>query len=290
MTAATGNGLLLGTAHDDILIATNGANTETLWGLNGNDIYSYTSGNGLVYISDSGGTDTLKLGGLTASSLSYSEDSGGVNLYFTDGVAGDRFGFGVSQIEYIVYSDGTTEALLSTGLSLTATSGTSTLRGEGGNNTLFGSTGTQTLIGQSGNDTLIAGTGSQSLLGQGGNDTFIGGTGTQFLSANVNPGNDIYMAAVGSTSVVAGTGNDTISYSSGDGTLTISDAGGTDTLKLGSGLTAANVFFTESSNGADLIITDGTSGDQITVKNAITTSADRVEALIYGDGSTLDLT
>ena len=52
--------------------------------------------------------------------------------------------------------------------------------------------------------------------------------------------------------------------------LTIQDnVCGTNTIELGSGITTGDVSLAASGN--DLLITDGVSGDQITIKNQLTT-------------------
>jgi Ca2+-binding RTX toxin-like protein len=278
LVAQTGNSTLIGLAGANTMIAVAGSGTETLKGSTGNDTYSYDSGTGAIEIIEAtnGGTDTLKLGtGLTSSNVSLTESSNGFDMLILDGTGGDLITMyqqtdtvTSNHVETLVYGDATSISLI--GINVTAASGTSTLNGTTGNDTLNGTTGNQYLYGDSGNDTFIGGIGTQTLAG---------GTGA-----------DVLIAGVGTTSANGGTGNDTYSYASGDGAMIITEGGGTDTLKLASGLNASNVFFSESSNGADLIITDGTSGDQITVKTAITTAGYKVETLVYGDSSTLDLT
>ena len=87
-----------------------------------------------------------------------------------------------------------------------------------------------------------------------------------------------------------GAGNDTYSYASGNGQVLISESSGTDTLKLGSGLTSSNVTFSETTNGADLLIVDGTTGDQVDIFDQLTVAADQVETLVYGDGTSIGMT
>src|ERR1035437_7206656 len=93
------------------------------------------------------------------------------------------------------------------------------------NLTLFAQSGNSTLSGTGGTDTLIAvnGAGTETLLGSGGNDVYL--------------------------------------YTAGNGNVIINENGSNSAaapLKPASGLTSANVSFTETSNGSDLIITDGT--------------------------------
>jgi hypothetical protein len=121
-------------------------------------------------------------------------------------------------------------------------------------------TGGLTLTAQPGNSSLATFVGTNTLIAVGSN------SGTETLIGN--------------------TGSDTYSYSSGDGKVFIVDTSGTDTLKLGSGLIASNIFFTDNTTATDLIITDGVSGDTITLHSQSTAP---VETLVYGDGSTLSL-
>ena len=93
-------------------------------------------------------------------------------------------------------------------------------------------------------------------------------TGSSTLIASAFGGNNTLIAVAGGSTetLEGGPGNDTYSYSSGDGAVYINEQGfgGTDTLKLGSGLTSANVSLSMT-NGADLLIADGTGGDLITI-------------------------
>ena len=279
LVAQTGSSTLVAIGGNNTLIAVSGANTETLEGNTGNDLYSYASGTGKVYIADQGGTDTLKLGtGLTSANVVFSESANGADLLITDGVGGDLITVkngirnAANQIENFVYGDGSTANLSS--IVLTAAAGNTTLNGTAGNNILVGTTG------------------NQHINGAGGADVFNGGIGTQTLNGSGNTGNNIFFAGVGTTSAEGDTGNDIYNYAAGDGALVITDQGGTDTLILGSGMTAANTVLSESSNAFDILLTDGTGGDLVTIKDAIPGSFSnfRVETLVYGDGTTTSLT
>jgi Ca2+-binding RTX toxin-like protein len=270
LTAASGDSVLHGSSSNDTLIGSSGtqtlhgnggndvfvmgSGTELAFGGSGNDTYSYSSGDGQMTIIDSGGTDTLKLGsGLTAANVSLSEDMYGNDLLVLDGTGGDEVdisGFASHLVHTLVYGDAST-LNLSSGITVTAASGDSALNGT------------------SGNDTLIATSGNQVVTGNGGNDTFIAGSGT--------------------LAIYAGTGNDTYSYASGDGQLNINETGGTNTLVLGSGLTAANVFLSESGSGYDLLMTDGVSGDEIDVNSGLYMPTYDLQTLVFGDSTTLDL-
>src|SRR5262249_21326352 len=102
--------------------------------------------------------------------------------------------------------------------------------------------------------------------GGGGNDAFISG-----------PGNDV---------MNGGSGNDTYIYKAGDGSDTINEGGGNNKLVLGAGLTPADVTFNVS--GWDLLISDGSAGDQIRI--AWHYLGYQVQTLVYGDGTSISLT
>ena len=251
LVAGSGTATLMGKGGNDTFIA--GTGTATLIGGAGNDTYSYASGAGAVTISDAGGANTLKLGtGLTAASITMALATNGSDLLVSDGVSGDlivvQSGVSGRAIQKLIYGDGSTNNLAGV-LTLTSSSGTEE----------WGTTG---------NDTLVGVAGSATLMGKGGNDTFIAGSGTQTL--------------------LGSTGNDTYSYASGSGVVTIADNGGTNVLKLGSGLNASNVLFGLSANRSDLLISDGVTGDLITI--AAGASGRAVQTLIYGDGTTKSLT
>ena len=149
--------------------------------------------------------------------------------------------------------------------------------------------GASVLNGTPGDDTLTATSGTQTLIGNSGNDTFVGASGTESLMGNGYAGdnNATFVIGTGVTTAYGGAGNDTYSLcASGDGHLTINEAGGQNTIVLASGLTAGSLTFTAS--GHDLLITDGTSGDQITIKNELT-NIQGVQTIEFSDSSTESL-
>jgi Ca2+-binding RTX toxin-like protein len=377
LNGVTGNDTLMGSSGTQTLngdggndIFIDGTGTITALGGSGNDIFSYASGDGTFIISASSGTDTLKLAsGLTSANVSIAESTNGSDLLITDGTGGDLItvsgetSSGVANLEMLVYGNGSTFNLASGGFTLTATTGSSTLNGDAGNDTLIAvnGSGTETLRGNAGNDlySYTAGNGVVVINENGGNsasdtlklssivaadvtftetngadmvitdgtggdqmdlinqtngtgsqiETLVYGDGsTQNISTNLTlyaqSGNATVSGTSGADTLIAvngsgtemlfgGAGNDTYSYTAGNGKVVISEGNANsaaDTLKLDSSLTSANVTFSESSNGSDLIILDGTSGDQVTITNAIVSSPYQVETLKYGDGSTLNLT
>ncbi len=298
----TGNESLLGEGGTDTFFAGTSSTASILAeGSTGNDLYSYSSGDGEFEVFDNGvalSTDTLKLGtGLTQSALTFTETADGEDILMTDGISGDQVDLHDQYLnvnyktEYIVFGDGSTLSVATGGLKITAASGaTAAVNGLGGNDTLYANTGTDTLNGLGGNDTFYGSSGSDSLNGSTGNDTFFGGTGTETMAGS--SGNNSFFAGTASTAAIsatASTGNDFYTYSSGDGGFTITDTGGTDTLKLGTGLTASNIWLGESANAWDVILTDGTAGDKVEIVTQLSVVADRIENFIFGDGSTLNL-
>ena len=291
LIGGAGNETLTGNGGNDTFIA--GTGTETMVASYGNDKFSYAQGSGNVTINDAYGNDTLYLGtGLTAANVVFAVS--GNNLLITDGSAGDQiailnqylwssgyvpnYALGMlNQIETVVFGDGSSIAI-SSGLPLHAN-------------------GNGSLVGTSGNDTLIGGNGNETLIGNGGNDTFLGGTGIQIM--NASNGNNVFISGSGGETFNGGSGNDTYSYARGAGNVVINDVYGSDTLYLGTGLTAANVVFAVSGN--NLLITDGTAGDQITIQNQylwnygyypsyVSGNLGQIEKLVFADGSSIDLT
>ncbi|MFC3321337.1 hypothetical protein [Mesorhizobium cantuariense] len=274
IVGGAGNDTLNGTAYADTL--TGGAGTDTLNGndgndtlnggiandvLNGgsgNDTYVFNSGDGSDTINEnSGAGDTIQLGaGLTAANVFFNVS--GSDLLISYG-AGDQIKLADQyywastsyQVETLIYGDGTTISLTG-GLPIVGGTGNDTLNGTNGNNALYGLVGDDTLNGNDGDDVLTGGVGSDVLNG--------------------------------------GSGNDTYAFSSGDGADIINDNSGTaDTIRLGAGLTAANVFFNVS--GSDLLISYG-AGDQIKLVDQYywASTSYQVETLMYGDGTTISLT
>jgi Ca2+-binding RTX toxin-like protein len=260
LNGSSGNDVLYGLAGNDILNGNGGNDTfiggtgnDSLNGGTGNDTYVYNQGDGSDVIFDTGGSDTIRLGsGLTAANVTFNVS--GYDLLIGDGTSGDLIDL---RYQYLVSNYQVETLVYGDGSSISLTGGLP----------ITGTTGNDTLNGTSFSDTLSGGAGNDTLNGNGGNDTFIGGTGNDSLNG--------------------GTGNDTYVYNQGDGSDVIFDTGGNDTLRLGSGLTPANVTFNVS--GYDLLIGDGTTGDQIDLRYQYLVSNYQVETLVYGDGNTLNL-
>lgn len=115
------------------------------------------------------------------------------------------------------------------------------------------------------------------MIGTSGNDTITGTSGDDFIDGKG-----------GTDSVTGSGGNDTFVFNSGYGKLTINEvytSGQTPVLKLGTGITASTLHATQSGN--NMVLTDGVSGDQITLIGMWTTSTDGVATVQFSDGTTL---
>lgn len=130
--------------------------------------------------------------------------------------------------------------------------------GDVGNNSLFGGVNNDVLKGLEGNDVIF---------GDGGNDYIEGGKGNDQLKG--------------------GAGNDIYKFNLGDGIDVIEDGAGTDKIIFGEGVSLANITFARVGN--DLVISIGSNGDQIGIKNFYSATVNRVENIIFIDGSQFSL-
>jgi Ca2+-binding RTX toxin-like protein len=115
---------------------------------------------------------------------------------------------------------------------------------------MTGTTGSDTLYGTSGADLIDGKGGNDSVIGNGGNDTFVFNAGYGHLEINE-------------------------SYKSGQ----------VPVLQLGAGIAASALNASKSGN--NLLLTDGVSGDQITLDNMWTTATAGVAGVQLSNGTTL---
>jgi predicted extracellular nuclease/uncharacterized protein YjiK len=120
------------------------------------------------------------------------------------------------------------------------------IRGNGGNNTLFGSLGSDTIYAGGGNDSVFGLGGNDILLGEAGNDQLYAGFGNDYLDGGSGndriadlggnnkilggAGNDTILVGFGSNLIDGGTGNDSIYLSFGRDTIALARGNGTDTI------------------------------------------------------------
>jgi Ca2+-binding RTX toxin-like protein len=147
-----------------------------------------------------------------------------------------------------------------------------TVHGGVGDDSLVGGLGNAILYGDAGKDTLVGGFASNQLYGGDGDDVLDnraatlagaldGGAGADILFASAK--GDTLTGGLGNDSLVGGLGTDTFVYNAGDGNDTISGFGTGDVIKFG--VSSDKLSFSYS--GANVIITDGTTGDTLTVNN-----------------------
>lgn len=113
-----------------------------------------------------------------------------------------------------------------------------------------------------------------------------GTTGNDTLSGTPNA--DRIDGKGGNDSVTGGGGNDTFVFNSGYGQLEINESfasGEQPVLQLGAGITVAALHVAKS--GSNLLLTDGVSGDQITLDSMSTSSFYGVATVQLTDGTTL---
>jgi Ca2+-binding RTX toxin-like protein len=252
ITGTTGNDTLSGTSGADQIDGKGG--NDLVLGYGGSDTFVFNAGYGQLAIDESytsGQQPVLQLGaGITASALQATTD--GYNLLLTDGITGDKVNL-ESMWENAAY--GVAEVQLADGTTLTRNQllqlGTTTV-GTTGNDTMYGTAGAELFDGKGGNDYVNGG---------GGSDTFVFNSGYGKLTINEN--------------------NDPSGQHGPAGTFA---SGKSPVLQLGTGITLSDL---RVSLGNDLYITDGISGDQITLTDEAIYGDYGVAAVQLADGTTL---
>ena len=232
LTGEAGDDTLVGAAGDDLLV--NDAGNDLLSGGEGDDILIVTSPGTVVDTAPdgTGGRDTV----LTSV-------DGWTNVAGVEVVAG----FGAARL-LVGAAHGET---------LIATPGApGTLRGEGGDDILFGSSLADTLEGGAGNDTLI---------GQGGADRLEGGAGDDLHVLGADGGTVVELAG-GGTDVVVVSGGSFLGAENVEAVLLSGTAGGR--VLAGSGGAVLASFSTaaatlEGGAGADTLFGSAAGGDRL---------------------------
>ena len=102
-------------------------------------------------------------------------------------------------------------------------------------------TGTVSIIGSAGDDTLNGDAGdANTISGGAGNDAITGGTGNDLLEGNA--GNDTITTNGGNDTVRGGDGNDTINANAAAGTVSIEGGAGNDTVNIGATLSSGDII------------------------------------------------
>jgi len=273
---------------------------DTLNGTSGNDLINGLAGNDTINTGD--GTDTVYAGSGddTINSASYTY-AGAKTIYGEDGVDSINGGAGNDTIYGGIGND-----------SLSGHSGNDTLYGGDGTDYIHGEAGDDTLHGDAGDDYLYGHIGYDILYGGAGNDTLYGahsvsqsvlnsiygthpastkeiygGDGTDTLYGYV--GNDLLAGGTGADTAYGGAGDDTYYFNVGDGFDTISDdSGSVDKIVFGTGISPANLIFTNTGTYNVEITFAGTSTDKITILNQRNGSSYRIEKLVFPGNIELD--
>lgn len=270
---------LIGSAFDDILLATGVAN-NTLIGLEGNDLINGGGGDDLL-IGDLG-NDILRgaagndraLGGPGNDAL-----NGGEGDDFLAGDQGDDFFVGIGGTDTILGGEGVdTNSFQGVGTGVTVRindDGTGVAQ-HGASNEFFvgieslvGSSNADVLIVNGVRDTLLQGLGGNDLLvGGSGNDVLVGGDGNDVIRGG--SGNDVGLGGLGADFIEGGNGNDILRGDEGSDTLS---GGNDDDLILGS--TGNDFLF--GNDGIDMLF--GEDGDDVLIGGL------GLDSLFGGDGT-----
>ena len=196
---------------DDVL--TGGQGNDKLFGGDGNDVLKGGAGND--YLEGGAGADVIKGGkGEDTASYAYSEEGVNVDLSKGTGSGGDAEGDRLSSIENVIGS-----------------ANDDVLKGDSGDNKLFGWHGDDVLKGGKGNDQLYGGSGDDTLRGGQGDDKLFGGSGDDDLRGG--SGDDFLAGGSGDDTLRGGKGDDVLEGGSGDDDLR--GGKGDDILRGGEG-------------------------------------------------------
>lgn len=257
-----GNDTIDGNAGDDIIVG--GLGADVVRGDAGSDTYLWSRGDGNDVINETDisvtDIDTLYLQDVASSDVTLSRVTGSDDLIITIVGAtsevitvqnrywGTARGYG---IEAIKFADGAFWSL-ETILDRTVVNGTSS------GDWLVGTAYLDNLFGLAGNDTLD---------GNAGDDVIVGGGGADIVRGDA--GNDLYLWSKGD-------GNDSLS----DTSSSLTDL---DTLRL-TDVSSVEAVLTQSGN--NLLITVGSTGEQITVTNRFQSAGSGygVEFIEFSDG------
>jgi len=258
----SGSEIIYGTALEDIIVAL--AGNDTVYARAGNDtIYGSTGDDVLV---GEGGFDTfthnLGDGNDTLHGFTINHNySNALSVVFMNGVAASDLYLNVSAGDLIVTDITNSETLTLknqfiytnygyefasvNGIDVTngfTVKGTSATLGE----TLSGGDGADIVLAQAGNDTAYGGAGNDTITGGTGDDVLVGDTGFDTFIHNRGDGNDTLHGYI-----INHTYNNALSV------IEMNDA-------TGVAISANDIIFTVSS--ADLILTDITNGETLTLK------------------------
>ena len=158
--------------------------------------------------------------------------------------------------------------------------------GTAGNDVVAGYGGNDAISGGAGNDILLGNSGNDSLVGEDGDDILSGGNGADSISGSA--GADVLTGGAGDDTLSGGADADVYTFNYGDGKDTLTDGGvdGSDIIQFAQEILPADVTITRQANGDLRLALNGTP-DGITVQGWYTQSENRIEQIVFGDGSQL---
>ncbi|QAU35560.1 nidogen-like domain-containing protein [Janthinobacterium sp. 17J80-10] len=238
-----------------------GSNVENL--VLASDLAIDGTGNALNNTIYSGAGDNIIDGGAGIDLVSYMNALGGVTVDLTITTTQNTIGSGNDTLLNIEHLQG-------------SIIDSDDLRGNSGNNILYGLGGLDTLSGAAGNDTLSGGDDNDQLAGGDGNDVLQG-----------DAGNDAVAGGNGNDYLAGGAGNDTLDGGAGTDVADYRDVVAAINVNLGTGVTA-----NDGEGGSDTLIAIeniiGGAGNDTLTGDAL---ANRIEGragndnLVGGDGS-----
>ncbi len=268
LSGSGGNDTIAGRAGDDTLYGGDG--DDRIWGEQGNDTINGNDGDDTIWGQD--GNDTLN------GKLGNDEISGGTGndiIYGSDGSDKIDGGDGIDVLSYMLKNNWV-EVRLDAGTAIgfniinsTVTAienltgsdtGSDTLVGNSGNNTIFGMGGNDTIAGRGGDDSIHGGNGNDRIWGEQGNDVILGGNGDDTIWGQ--DGNDYIIGGLGSDTLSGGLGNDIFRYVSKTDSITTAKDIITD---FQTGIDKISFGFTE--NLANIIIQAGAGFNTVSIAN-----------------------
>ena len=268
-----GDDALYGNIGNDTLIG--GKGNDGLYGNGGDDTYVYNKGDGVDYIYDIEGNDTLKFGkGIKKEDLvvSVSKNKERLSQYDdTHRVMDIKIGFKNNDTDAVFLRGNIIDKCSNKDLAienfefengdklnfedikklaLTGDDTNNLLYGyDDINNVMNGLGGDDEIWGGELNDTIYGGTGNDTISGDKGDDTIYGGEGNDTI--NGGSGDDIIEGGKGDDIIKGGWGDDTYIFNKGDGNDTIAnyEDEGTDTLQLGEGITKDDIIVKNTPEG-----------------------------------------
>lgn len=279
-----GGDQLYGEAGNDTLVG--GAGNDSLTGGDGDDTFVFVNGDGADYVTGGSGVNRLNINGTVVTGAF--NETGYQSGVYAD-TAGNRFSINSSGLMTVTYGTGAQQSTVTIwdwnastnnfGFTLVTASQPApqpvpppgatpvNITGTDSDESFAGSDGADTIDGKKGNDTLYGFGGNDALKGDWGNDVLYGGSGDDNMDGYI--GNDILVGGIGNDTLSGSIGSDTYLIALGDGQDVVSDSrSATDlnVIEFGAGIAKESIVFSKSSNGTDLILGVGTSGQSVTLK------------------------